>query len=117
MAVVAGVLGGMLAAAGPASAGEVGRTHPTGIDPEHQRVTDSDVILVKYYDAGKYEFCVDDSHSPISTVSDWSGTVDWQGAPDQSIPKQRGLWCSGFKAYHGSESVNYSDGVRYSGTI
>jgi hypothetical protein len=51
-------------------------------------------------------------------VTEWSGHVSWQGAATQTIPLRRGLWCSGFKGYHGSESVSYRDGsVSYSGSI
>jgi len=110
MAIATGVLGGMLAAANPASAaGEVGRSHPTGRGPGGELVTDSRVTLVKYYNGTSYEFCLDDAHSPISSVTAWSGSVTWEGAATQSIPL-RSYWCSGFKAHHGHESVSYRFG-------
>jgi len=119
------VLAALLAGATPASASEVGRKHPSGRDPGGDPATDSHVTLVKYYDifngVGKYEFCLEDAHSPISSVTGWTASADyihWSNGSDQAIPRQRGLWCSGFKALHGTEFVSYHFGsIGYSASL
>ena len=117
MAVAAGVLGGMLAGANPASA-DAGRSHPQGTGPGGELVTDTRVTLVRYYNGTEYNYCLNDVHSPITSVTEWSGSVTWTDSPTQSIPRQSTLWCSGYQRGHGHESVSYVFGsVHYTGVL